>query len=70
MDGPAIKPRLDGPYTIKYIAEKALSYEKKKIEATVKKEAEKIKQKASQEIKKAAEPVKDKLKDAIKGLRF
>lgn len=70
MDGPAVKPRFDGPYTIKFLAEKAFSYEKKKVEAAVKKETEVIKKKASEEVKKAAEPVKSKIKDAIKGLRF
>ena len=70
LDGPAAKPRMDGPYTIKYLAEKAFQYEKKKLEAAAKKEAEKLKQKAKVEIQKAAEPVKAKLKEAIKGFKF
>ncbi len=70
LDGPAVKPRFDGPYTIKFLAEKAFSYEKKKVEAAVKKQTEELKQKASEEVKKAAEPVKSKLKEAIKGFKF
>ena len=70
LDGPAVKPRFDGAYTAKYLAEKAFGYEKKKLEAAAKKEAEKFKQKAQKEIQKAAEPLKGKLKDAIKGFKF
>ncbi len=70
LDGPAVKPRFDGPYTIKYLAERAFNYEKKKLEVAAKKEVENLKQKAQQEVQKMAEPIKSKLNDAIKKFKF
>jgi hypothetical protein len=83
--GPILKPRFDGGYLIKYVAERAIEYETKKLKDAALKEVERLKQetktKVEAEAKKAAAPVQQKaneeikkagedLKKAFKGFKF
>jgi uncharacterized protein involved in outer membrane biogenesis len=65
--GPLIKPRLDFPYTVKYISKKSLEYEKSKLKKKITNQVKpKLEKKAKQELKKAGK----KLKNMFKGFKF
>jgi hypothetical protein len=61
--GPMLKPRLDFPYTAKYITKRTVEHETAKVKAAAKKAADK-------EVKKVTEKAKEGLKKIFKGFKF